>query len=95
MRTWSATLTTSEPRLKPVASMIAYETKANDEEIHSATAYFSGRKPKRWIRVVRQLYDMQSGARAGAKSQLMKEPVRNLSVNDMVSIAAYAAMLKP
>jgi len=187
----------SEPKLKPVAFMIAYETKANDEEMEAAAAYFSGLKAKRWIRVVetktvpkthvagwmlvasdaaemepigqriietpenleqtelrndasgfiayvpvgsikkgkalvtmggggktipcapchgvdlrgmgnvpsiagrspsyivRQLYDIQSGARAGAKTQLMKAPVANLRVGDMVSIAAYAASLQP
>jgi len=187
----------SEPKLKPVAFMIAYETKASDEEIQAAAAYFSGLKPKRWIRVVetktvpkthvagwmlvalegsemepigqriietpedleqtelrndasgfiayvpvgsikkgkalvtvggagktipcatchgaelkgmgdvpsiagrspsylvRQLYDMQKGARAGAKMQLMKAPVANLTVEDMVSIAAYTASLQP
>ncbi len=187
----------SEPRHKPTATMIAYETKASDEEIQAAAAYFSGLKAKRWIRVVetktvpkthvagwmlvasegsemepignriietpenleqtelrndasgfiayvpmgsirkgkslvttggagktipcaachgadlrgmgnvpsiagrspsyivRQLYDMQSGARAGAKMQLMKAPVANLTMGDMVSIAAYAASLQP
>jgi len=187
----------SEPRHKPTATMIAYETKASDEEIQAAAGYFSGLKAKRWIRVVetktvpkthvagwmlvvsdagetepigqriietpenleqtelrndasgfiayvpagsirkgkalvttggagktipcgachgtelrgmgnvpsiagrspsyivRQLYDMQSGARAGAKTQLMKAPVANSTVGDMVSIAAYAASLQP
>ena len=187
----------SEPKLKPVAFMIANETKANDEEIAAAAAYFSGIKPKRWIRVVetktvpkthvagwmlvasdgsemepigqriietpenlaqtelrndasgfiayvpvrsikkgkalvttggagktipcatchgvelkgmgnvpsiagrspsyivRQLYDLQSGARAGAKTQLMQAPVANLTIADMVSIAAYTASLQP
>ena len=187
----------SEPRHKPTATMIAYETKARDEEIQAAAAYFSGLKAKKWIRVVetktvpkthvagwmlvvsdagemepigqriietpenleqtelrndasgfiayvpvgsikkgkalvttggagktipcaachgadlkgmgnvpsiagrspsyivRQLYDMQSGARAGTKTQLMKAPVANLTVGDMVSIAAYAASLRP
>jgi len=42
----------SEPRHKPVAAMIANETKANEQEIQAAAAYFSGLKPKRWIRVV-------------------------------------------
>jgi cytochrome c553 len=187
----------SEPKLKPVAFMIAYETKSNDGEIQAAAAYFSGLKPKRWIHVVetktvpkthvagwmrvasegsgtepigeriietpenleqtelrndasgfiayvpvgsikrgkalvttggagktipcatchaadlrgmgivpsiagrspsyivRQLYDMQSGARTGEKTQLMKAPVANLTIPDMVSIAAYAASLPP
>jgi cytochrome c553 len=41
--------------------------------------------------VVRQLYDIQSGARAGAGAQLMKATVANLTVEDMASIAAYLA----
>jgi cytochrome c553 len=41
--------------------------------------------------VVRQLYDIQSGARAGKAAQLMKATVANLTVEDMTSIAAYLA----
>jgi cytochrome c553 len=187
----------SEPRHKPVALMIANETKANEKEIAAAAEYFSGLKAKPWIRVVetesvpkthvtgwmlvvsepggrepigqriietpenleqtelrddasgfiayvpmgsikkgqalvstggagktipctachgpdlkglanvpsiagrspsyivRQLYDMQSSARAGATTQLMKPVVTNLTVEDMVSIAAYTASLHP
>ncbi len=187
----------SEPRHKPVALMIANETKANEKEIAEAAEYFSGLRPKQWIRVVetesvpkthvagwmlvvsepggtepigqriietpenlertelrddasgfiayvpkgsikegqalvstggagktipctachgpdlkglvnvpsiagrspsyivRQLYDMQSGARAGAATQLMKPVVTNLTVDDIVSIAAYTASLQP
>jgi cytochrome c553 len=44
---------------------------------------------------VRQLYDFQSGARAGLLSALMKESVSRLTIEDMVSIAAYAASLSP
>jgi cytochrome c553 len=52
----------------------------------------AGRSPSY---IVRQLYDMQSGARTGEKTQLMKAPVANLTIADMVSIAAYAASLPP
>jgi cytochrome c553 len=45
--------------------------------------------------IVRQLYDLQSGARAGAAAQRMKAPVARLTVDDMVSIAAYLASLHP
>ena len=48
----------------------------------------AGRSPSY---VVRQLYDMQSGARAGKGAQLMKAAVANLTVEDMASIAAYLA----
>jgi hypothetical protein len=37
---------------------------------------------------VRQLYDIQTGSRAGVAAQLMKATVVNLTVEDMVSIAA-------
>jgi cytochrome c553 len=52
----------------------------------------AGRSPSY---VVRQLYDMQNGTRAGAAAQLMKPVVAKLSVDDMVAIAAFLASLKP
>lgn len=187
----------SEPRHGPTLAMIAVATMANDEEIRAAAGYFSGLKPKKWIRViqtrevpktrvsgwmlvalepvrmepigqriietpenlertelrddasgflayvpmgsirkgvalvttgvdgktvpcaqchgselggqgnvpsiagrspsyiVRQLYDMKSGARGGAGAQLMKPVVAQLGIGDMVSIAAYLASLRP
>jgi cytochrome c553 len=187
----------SEPSQRPVAMMIAAETKANDQEMHAAAEYFSGLKPVAWIRVVetktvprthvagwmlipsatggrepighriietaanleqvelrndasgfvayvpvgsiekgkalvtsrgagktipcaichgpdlkgkgdvpsiagrspsyivRQLFDIQSGARNGAATQLMKPTVAKLTLDDMIAIAAYAASLHP
>ena len=52
----------------------------------------AGRSPSY---IVRQLYDIQNGARAGAATQLMKAPVAKLTLDDMVSIAAYTASLLP
>ena len=52
----------------------------------------AGRSPSY---VVRQLYDMQNGARAGAATQLMKDAVANLTVEDMLAIAAYLATRTP
>jgi cytochrome c553 len=52
----------------------------------------AGRSPSY---TVRQLYDFQSGARAGFLSAQMKESVAKLTVDDMVSIAAYTASLSP
>ncbi len=52
----------------------------------------AGRSPSY---IVRQLYDMQSGARSGADIQLMKPVVGRLSLGDMVSLAAYLASLHP
>jgi cytochrome c553 len=45
--------------------------------------------------VVRQLYDFQSGARAGALSEQMKETVSKLTLEDMIAIAAYTASRRP
>jgi cytochrome c553 len=45
--------------------------------------------------IARQLYDYQSGARAGLLSPQMKEIVAKLTVEDMVSIAAYTASRTP
>jgi cytochrome c553 len=52
----------------------------------------AGRSPSY---MVRQLYDMKSGERAGPNSVLMKAVVANLSVNDMTLIAAYLASQAP
>jgi cytochrome c553 len=52
----------------------------------------AGRSPSY---IVRQLYDIQSGARAGTASQAMKAAVAKLTIEDMVSIAAYTASLHP
>lgn len=52
----------------------------------------AGRSPSY---VVRQLYAIQHGARAGVAAELMKLPVAKLSVSDMMSIAAYTASLQP
>ena len=45
--------------------------------------------------VVRQLYEFQHGIRAGAWSALMAPQVSELSLRDMVAIAAYTASLPP
>jgi len=52
----------------------------------------AGRSPSY---IVRQLYDMQSGARHGVAAQQMRSAVFKLTVEDMVSIAAYVSSLKP
>jgi cytochrome c553 len=52
----------------------------------------AGRSPSY---IVRQLYDFKYGARAGGGSALMKASVEKLSVDDMISLAAYAASLTP
>jgi cytochrome c553 len=41
--------------------------------------------------MVRQLHDMQTGARKGSWSDLMKPVVEKLSAEDLVAIAAYVA----
>jgi len=52
----------------------------------------AGRSPSY---VVRQLYDIKNGARAGTAAQLMKATMVNLTVDDMLSIAAYLASRTP
>jgi cytochrome c553 len=45
--------------------------------------------------MVRQLYDMQQGARKGTWTELMKPVVKGLSNDDMLAIAAYTASRVP
>jgi cytochrome c553 len=45
--------------------------------------------------VVRQMYDIKSGNRNGPWTQLMKEAMSKLTVDDMVSSAAYTASRQP
>jgi cytochrome c553 len=52
----------------------------------------AGRSPSY---LIRQLYDFRAGVRAGAASALMKPVVEKLSMDDMISLAAYAASLNP
>jgi cytochrome c553 len=52
----------------------------------------AGRSPSY---TVRQLYDMQTGARKGTWSDLMKPVVANLTADDMIAIAAYTASRNP
>ena len=52
----------------------------------------AGRSPSY---LVRQLYDFQQGKRAGATGELMKPTVANLTHDDMISLGAYLASLKP
>jgi cytochrome c553 len=52
----------------------------------------AGRSPSY---LVRQMYDMQVGARKGIWTELMKPVVVNLSEEDMLNIAAYTASRMP
>jgi cytochrome c553 len=52
----------------------------------------AGRSPSY---LFRQLYDFQTGSRHGEWSALMKDPVANLTNDDMLSIVAYLASLEP
>jgi cytochrome c553 len=52
----------------------------------------AGRSPSY---LIRQLYDFRAGVRGGAGSALMKPVVEKLSMDDMISLAAYAASLNP
>lgn len=52
----------------------------------------AGRSPSY---LIRQLYDFRGGVREGAGSALMKPVVEKLSMDEMISLAAYAASLSP
>jgi cytochrome c553 len=52
----------------------------------------AGRSPSY---LVRQMYDMQAGARKGPWTALMTKVVAQLTEDDMLALAAYAASLKP
>jgi cytochrome c553 len=52
----------------------------------------AGRSPSY---IFRQLYDIQHGTRNGEWSALMQAPVAHLNEDDLISIAAYVASLKP
>jgi cytochrome c553 len=52
----------------------------------------AGRSPSY---LVRQLYDLQTGARKGASAPLMQPVVVNLTGDDLVAIAAYVTSLVP
>jgi len=52
----------------------------------------AGRSPSQ---MARQMWDMQHGARNGPWTQLMKPVVSKLSEEDLVSVSAYLASLKP
>lgn len=52
----------------------------------------AGRSPSY---IVRQLWDIQHGARAGAGAQLMQPAVAKLTLDDMVTLAAYTSSLQP
>ena len=52
----------------------------------------AGRSPSY---ITRQLYEFQHGVRTGAWSPLMSYVVTNLTEDDLISISAYLASLKP
>jgi cytochrome c553 len=52
----------------------------------------AGRSPSYFVR---QMYDLREGARVGVSAALMKPVVANLTVEDMLDLAAYVASLPP
>ena len=52
----------------------------------------AGRSPSY---VVRQLYDMKTGARKGPWSELMRSAVSSMTVDEMIAVAAYVASRSP
>jgi cytochrome c553 len=47
------------------------------------------------IYIFRQMYGIQHGNRSGNSAALMKAPMMNLSVDDMIAISAYVGSLAP
>lgn len=64
----------------------------NDLQGKNDVPSIAGRSPSY---VVRQLYDIRSGTRSGTRTALMKPTVAKLTLDDMVSIAAYTSSLSP
>ena len=52
----------------------------------------AGRSPSY---LVRQLFDIQNGARTGVLAQQMRKPTAQLTLDDIIAIAAYTASLRP
>lgn len=52
----------------------------------------AGRSPSY---LVRQLYDFKHGTRNGSQAVLMKSSVANLTLDDMIALAAYVGSLEP
>lgn len=59
---------------------------------HTSVPPLAGRSPSY---LVRQMNDIRNGSRHGVQVGLMQPAVRNLTVKDMISLAAYCASLKP
>jgi cytochrome c553 len=69
-------------------------SKCHGEKLQGEGSYpaIAGRSP---TYVFRQLFELQSGARAGPDAKFMKATVAKLSQDDMIAIAAYLATLEP
>jgi cytochrome c553 len=63
-----------------------------DVKVGGPVPGIAGRSPSY---IVRQLYDIQHGVRAGTGSVFMKPTVEKLTMDDMIALAAYAASLPP
>jgi cytochrome c553 len=99
----------TESYRNPRSGFIAYVPKGSLQKGHSLAAGcgachggdlkglgpvpgIAGRSPSY---LVRQMYDMKTGARHGLWTPLMMPVVKGLSDDDMLAIAAYTASLKP
>ena len=80
------------PRSAPAAAATCGVCHGQDLRGLGPVPPIAGRSPSY---VVRQLVDFQNGTRNGRWSALMKPVVANLTVSDMVSIAAYTASRTP
>ena len=60
--------------------------------VRSPSSRDDGRSP---TSLVRQLYDLKSGARRGGKSSEMDKVLKDMTINDMLALAAYLGSLTP
>ena len=66
--------------------------RAHAQDTNFAVPALSGRSP---TYIVRQLYDIQSGARSGPTTEQMKPIAAQLTLQEMIDIAAYIGSKTP
>ena len=65
---------------------------AHSPDSDSPVPALAGRSP---TYILRQLYDVQSGARSGKTVELMKPIATQLTLQEMIDLAAYSASKMP
>lgn len=77
---------------KPEKTMACASCHGQDMRGTGIFPSIAGRSP---TYIFRQLYELQTGVRAGPSAALMKAPLASLQQSDMIDIAAYLGTLKP